>query len=120
MTKLSNRLLALMLTESALLLSTARKRKGTVKTASMLVSTNSISARAVFPPAWATSVCPCASVDGPTANAVSPVHRGSTLQHSTALPDRHSQVKELAEVHKSCHGATSLAHLFRGLTNDKF
>ncbi len=79
MTKFNSRLVELIWTLSARLLSTALNRKGTVKTASMLVSTSSISARAVLPPAWATSVCPWARVVGPTANAVNPVRQGTSL-----------------------------------------
>lgn len=89
MTRLRSRLAEFICTLlSDLLLSTALNRNGTVKTASMLVDTSSMSARAVLPPAWATKVCPWARVVGPTANAVNPAtsnHQSLAKQHLTLL-----------------------------------
>jgi hypothetical protein len=62
-----------------LLDSIALMRKGAMKTAMVLVSTRSISASVVFPPAWRTRVCPWARVDGPIAKTVSPASQECLL-----------------------------------------
>ena len=72
--RLISRLVGLRVTDppDESLLRMALNRKGTVNTARRLVTTSSMRANAVLPPAWATRVCPCARVEGPIANAVSP------------------------------------------------
>ena len=62
------------------LASMALIRKGAMKTAMVFVSTRSISASVVFPPAWRTRVCPWARVDGPMAKTVSPACKDSLHQ----------------------------------------
>ena len=85
MTRLMSKCAESSLMPSDWLASMALIRNGAMKTAMVLVRTNSISASVVFPPACRTRVWPCARVDGPMANTVRPAPPPLDLASAAAV-----------------------------------